>query len=191
MSPEIEPPNVRDEPLLPPEPWPIPWRQIGAWIVAVFVVAWALVLLPGVVRGVRVYAGIDSPDESVEIPPYPEDPVLSPKVQDLMARGKAAQRDGQLVRARALFYKAWQEEPRCFSCALHRRIVERLIKEEAIAALDAGGKYLEDLRFADAAAKYREVLALVPDQRASLNVLARDGIEKAKAGAKQSGRPIP
>ena len=192
MPPDTEPPPMPDAPLVEPAPWQIPWRQIAAWILAVFVVAWALVLLPSLVQDARLWAGVDMPGENdIEIPAHPEDPELSPKVQDFMLRGKVAERDGRLAEARGLYHQAARAEPRCFSCRLRLAVMERLVREQSIAALEAGSKYLEESRFEDAARHFNEVLALVPDPKASFHVLAQDGLEKARAGAKRSGRPLP
>lgn len=178
---------------LPPEPAPlrIPWRSLFAWLLSFAVIAWALLLLPGVVRDIRERALIDIEDAPAELPPIPEDPPLSPKVRELMRRGEQAEIDGRLPLARSLYFKAFKEEPRCFSCALRRRVVERRIKEESIAALEAGAEYLAEARYADAAMQYEKVLNLVPHEKASFHVLAAQGLKEAREGAKRSGRPLP
>lgn len=117
-------------------------------------------------RDVRERALLDSGTEALEFPSVPDDPVLSPAVRDLMRRGNEAEADGRLAQARGLYYKPFKAEPRCFSCALRRRVVERRIREESVAALEAGARCLEEARYADAATQYEKVLNDVPDARA-------------------------
>ena len=178
---------------LPPEPAPIriPWRSIASWTVSFGVILWAFLLLPGVVRDVRERALVDVESAGPEYPTMPEDPPLSAKVQDLMRQGKQAEADGRLPLARSLYFEAFEAEPRCFSCAYRRRMVEARIEDESSAALEAGAKYLEEARWADAAAQYAKVLNIVPHKKANFHVLAANGLKEARAGAIRSGRPLP
>jgi hypothetical protein len=182
-----------DDNELPPEPAPlrIPWRSIVSWTASFGVILWAALLLPGVVRDVRERALIDFEDGPLDPGPIVEDPVLSPEVRDLMRRGEQAELDGRLPLARGLYYKAFKSEPRCFSCALKRRVVERRIREESVASLESGAKFLEEARYADAAEEYQRVLNLVPHEKADFHLLAKQGLKEARAGAARAGRPLP
>lgn len=160
------------------------------WIAAIAVVLWAFFLLPGIVRDIRERAGLKE-DSEQELPAMPQDPVLSEEVKELMRRGREAEAAGQLVRARALYWKASQKEKRCFSCVLRRTVVERLIMEECTEALNQGARYLEESRFAEAATQYQKVLGMVPHEKADYHLLAKQGLAQARAGAKRAGRPLP
>lgn len=177
---------------LPPEPpsISIPWRELVGWITAALVVLWAFFLLPGIVRDLRDSAGLDD-EATLEMPAMPEDPVLSEPVRDLMRRGREAEAAGHLVQARALYAAALKREKRCFSCLLRRHVVERLIMEECAEALADGARYLSESRFEEAATHYQKVIGLVPNPKANYHVIAKQGLEQARLGAKRSGRPLP
>jgi hypothetical protein len=178
---------------LPPEPAPlrVPWRSIASWTLSFGVIAWAALLLPGVVRDLRERTFVDPVEAPLEDAAIPEDPPLSAEVRTLLSRGGQAEADGRLPLARSLYYKAWKTEPRCYSCALKRRLVEERIREESIASLSAGARYLEEGRYADAALQYQKVLNLVPHEKADFHVLAKQGLKETRAAATRSGRPLP
>src|SRR5687768_7405811 len=87
---ELPDPNVSGGPPPPsPEPRPIPWRDLLGWVLAIFVVAWGAVLLPGIVRH---FTRVDTPEASEQVlPEMPEDPELQPEVKVLLAEGRRAE----------------------------------------------------------------------------------------------------
>jgi tetratricopeptide (TPR) repeat protein len=179
---------------LPPEPpgVAVPWRDVLAWIAAFFVVLWAAVLVPGIVSGLRERAGVGVEEGGdFAMPAMPDDPPLSAEVVELVRRGRELESSAQLVLARAHYHKAVKLEPRCFSCRLRLRVVERLIREECVEALNAGARYLEEGRFEEAAGQYQKVLGLVPHQKANFHILAKQGLAEARKGAEASGHPLP
>lgn len=179
------------EPPPPPPGVSVPWREMLQWAAAILVVLWALILLPGVVRDLRESAGVGEEDLTREMPAMPEDPVLTAEVRELLRQGREAEAAGHLVRARSLYFKAQTKQPDCFSCKLRRTVVERLIREDCIEALNAGARYLEEGRWEEAAIHYQKVLGLVPHEKANYHLLARQGLQQARAGAKAAGQPLP